>query len=1383
MSKSVRNYTDFTAKSHSTTGMPRQNSQFRLRGILRLLLVCLLSVALTLNAYTQIFIPDTPPDWSGWERLDLGANPVEGENFLYDAFLEVASRWTVPVDSSTLVLVGCLHGTGGQWAVQGNLDNLEWLPAYVEDAWGVIDNMETLIVTGHLNNIARIWSIEDLYAHSITNTGHESYAGKILGYGSVGSPETANRGTNIHTTEFLINQGAYALIDGSHDVISVLIDEEIVYVGTGPGSEMRIGTYLHNLDGATIVGYHTILVNQELLNRNATIDGTSSAEAGDVTLMHIGGDLRNINDSIIRGYSLIDVEGGLVNQGSRFIGGHWNNHVSGFPTGSISIGRNVQNVHEVRQNTVPEIFGGLIASFDYLHVHGSVFNDMYSTITGNYTLDGEEPLYGRRANVNSITMSRGTVYDGRTELNIEGLVNLYRDTPEVPAFYGLYNQGYIGEIDVIYVGVAENAVLWNARPTITPDWGARTIDGTPTGTLIRELDRHYGHIYDIGIIDVTNLYNSGTISEVDVAITVTYGLFNDMLGVIDGLSTFHTEWDYTGLIDNEDPAIDQPIRTVVNQRMRADLTVGRTTAANPLLGLGYIEEGVVKTMSAGDGIFNFGTITNFDTITSDGHLHNYGAIGSPVMTNAGSVGGVTAIIVGDNQNEAARADMYNYGRLENIDAVVVTRNLTLGTGTSLANVWSISARNNVRVEGEVDGGFRFLSASEGFLLVRRALTPGETVLPADDWQRDSAQRRIVDPVTRLPLLRTDAASLTIDHAAFASGNTAVQNYGTIVNNGLLSSSMSILNHGIIENNGMISAFSGFDNHGVVSGDGMVQVANGAFTNTQNGIISGSLTISGNFLNNNGTIILTSSQDVIRITNAGATAIVGGTLDIQYSNAVVGRQYMFMAADNAGKLTVSPSGLNGLNTGKPGSVLDFTPSWGYWDGQKYVDNSKSGNQTLNQYYWVEFERAYHYGMHAHTPNQIAIGNYIDTIGLAPIRDSGLWNLFQQLDGISDGYSSGNVNSQGNVLLDNPHYNPNYGMHQGRINPAALKALEELSGSIYSNLGVASAQNVGVVKRSLADILRSDVFQFSFIGNPNNAIRGQAIAPLRYTRWGTVFGIGGSSGNDGNANGYRQSFGGVMGGIDRAFWTGTRFGGWFSLATGDVSMSNVSESTDVTNVMVGVYMRQEMYFGYGLVTVGFGGDSYKTTRNLTMINHRAESKFNSGIASIYLERGIDLPIYYATIQPYASFQALRIDQDKFTEKMWNQYGNLTQVGLEGDKGKTESYMMSIGARTSSSPIAMRWGQAAFTANASWFHDFNGDRHREFVGRFSNSGNNYGVQYANAKFKIASNDPKQDWFNFGVGLHMDRNSTRAFLGADMLTNERQTLYSVFGGISTSW
>ena len=568
----------------------------------------------------------------------------------------------------------------------------------------------------------------------------------------------------------------------------------------------------------------------------------------------------------------------------------------------------------------------------------------------------------------------------------------------------------------------------------------------------------------------------------------------------------------------------------------------------------------------------------------------------------------------------------------------------------------------------------------------------------------------------------------------------------------------------------------------------------------NGIIENVSTIvlgDGNFFNQAGsTIRLNSSNEVIRITG-GTAWITGGTVDVNRDlyTFEVGKQYLFLETDKPGgnrdsRTLVVDQGLAVSGSGEKSSVLDLVAVYGHWDAglNKYVEGGGWDND--NQYYWLEAQRAYLYGeqnksndRYKTTRNQRQIGKYVDEIGKTVKQDSPLWNLFVGLDGISD-----DPNYRGGI-----YYDDRYKIHEGQINPSesqitpgtinpvALQALKELSGEIYSTVGIAQVHNVETINATLADALRSDIFKFSFIGNPNNAIRGQAIAPLRYSRWGTFFGIAGNTKSDGNASGYKHSFGGVMAGFDRAFWTGARVGGYLSVASGEVKLKSLDEHAEMTDVIVGMYLRQEMYYGYGLVSVGFGGDKYKTKRNLSTLGYRAEeNKFNGTVGTLYAERGIDIPVYYATIQPYISVQSVSVSQCTFRETMWDTTGQYTNVGLQGVKGDTCGLTAAAGLRMASSPIPMPWGQIAATGKMSLLHDLSGEQ--KFVGRFYNPGD---VNYTSsgAKFSVFGNKPRRDWLNLGLGVSMDRNSTRMFLSGDIYASIKDASFTGNGGFITCW
>ena len=1416
MSKSVQDYTSFAAKINSERGISRQNNRLNVPKILRLFLVCLLFLALSPVSFAQVVI-----NWGGANQGVAGYS--EGGVLGNQGYVSGRAQ-------------GVNQGRPGYWEVQGNLGvngravGVEFLSFL--DVWGYLDvynghsiqnvttisvgdflyntgtisngNTDTgnsvggsIYVTGDLFNNAHpggaqgiIRNYETIFAGSLQNWGTIDTAGNLFVhvYGDIenGSNGDYARGSSVIQAGNDGNNWASIVSIYAGGNLTNWFDGAIradvgngMYGGTYYDSSLYISNYFQ-ANGITVKGqlYNAgeistyeewatrllrsgtvwtieagsiwndgrlysqfemtegknnpyywsgrdnqalgIILDAATINTvghlrnqgaNAIINGAVTTNTGKA--MHVGGTLYNLDRASIFNYAEIVIHGDLENRGATLVGGHWfthsyltdnGEHPMIYQTGLINVWGNVSNTTEKAFGG--REYGGLIASFDTFRVHGSLYNDANSMITGSYMHNGTGPwsmenhiIDGRRANMLSGVLLEGEMVDAASVLNVMGV---FPSSETQPPFCGLYNAGHIREIDIIYVGSNEFGVLWNAYAETTPGATLPTSNGEArndegvVGTA--------STITDIGIINAANLINEGTISDIDMAINVSYSLYNTTTGRLDGLSLTHVEWTYA--------ADGTPSPMIVSETTRADLRVGKASSLNQ-----FVNEGI--------GIVNDGLITNFNNVSSQGTMYNYGVISN-----------VTALTVGsglDVQLSGSRASLYSAGTLSNVDSVNVSGDITFASGSMFTNVGTITAYNTIEVNGIVDGGFGVLSAKTGKLIVN--------------------------------------GGLGIDRGAVAAGYE-VENWGIIINEGVLNSATSILNEGGIVNNGTISAYSGVVNWGTISGNGMIFISQpgSKFKNETTGTIAGGLAVHGNF-ETVGHIRPTSPNDVIRVTSGTAT-VNGGTVTIdpvtyfQTPSPVPG-QYLFMAADRPGDLVI----LKEL-TGSGNGVLDFNPVYGTWNGTNYVAGEL---WHKNQYYWLESSRRYTYGNIANSVNGNAIGNYLDKIGKVVVadnspdgdyRNTGLWNLLAQLDTTRDPKPALRGQQDPNTL------------------DSALRAMEELNGAIYATIGTTTVHNVGVVNNTLANTLRSDVFKFSFIGNPNNAIRGQAIAPLRYNRWGTVYGIGGSSKHDGNADGYDLSFGGIMAGIDRAFWTGTRLGAYLSVAGGDVSLKTLDERSKSTDVMLGMYMRQEMYYGYGLAAAGYGHNTYKTTRNLTTLGHTAESRTHGNIGSVYLERGMDIPVYYATVQPFTSFQVVSVHLDKFTEDMRNQYGYNANVGLDGVKGRTDSFKMGLGARASSQPIPFQWGQLAASMNMAWYHEFNGDNDRDFIAKFTNPGGcNFDAGLSDVTFRVVGNDPKRDWFNFGGGLHVDRNSTRFFVDANLYTNERQSLFTGNFGVSTSW
>jgi uncharacterized protein with beta-barrel porin domain len=797
-------------------------------------------------------------------------------------------------------------------------------------------------------------------------------------------------------------------------------------------------------------------------------------------------------------------------------------------------------------------------------------------------------------------------------------------------------------------------------------------------------------------------------------------------------------------------------------------------------------EGTIKTIdviSVGEDIINTGTINDIYVLSVEGDVENSGTISSIAdhigvggdMDNSGTIEAVRKIDVGGDLTNYADGVIKNIqddisvsglltnaGEIEDVNSVIageLDNRGTISTETLIVG-GNASNRGDISADSIVIGGAFEMTGGEieaGSIAVGGTfeMTGGE--ISANNIYA-GGNITIGGDVTVAYNLTTDA-DLIIDSEGtfFVVQGASARSEGTVSNSGLILinaygtlTAHDVTNAGTILLNGTLSAQT-VTNNSLLAGSGMIfggVTSNTGVINAAGGHLSpgsvetdmfdahiptiGSLAVKGNFTNNaGGTLdidIIGDEVDFIRVTGGKAT-IYGGSVKVTTDGIEwkKGNKYYFLDTDNAGDLGV----LADLTLADPDdfSVMAFKP----------MRDDKS--------YWLEVARIYEYGNIAGASvNQRNVGNYLDTIGSELVEDSPLWNFLAALDA-----------------------------HRAGSGDAAAKhALDELSGAVYATLGTVSVHNIGVVNTTLADTLRSDVFKFSYIGNPNNAIRGQAVAPLRYSRWATAYGIGGNSQNDGNASGYKQSFGGGIAGFDRAFWTGSRVGAYISGADGTVTMKQLRESSRSREFLIGLYLRQEMYYGYGIASFGFGQNMYKTTRNITSLGATATNRHHGDVGTAYFERGIDLPWRYGTVQPYTSFQIAAVRQKDFTEE------GAEAANLELVKAQTASFRFAFGTRTSTAPIPLPFGQIALSSNLTWFHEFATDNDRDVIARLNVMG---GTSATAATFQVWGNDPKQDWINLGWGGHFDRNSTRVFVGGNVYANDRQVLYTGNGGFATSW
>jgi len=500
---------------------------------------------------------------------------------------------------------------------------------------------------------------------------------------------------------------------------------------------------------------------------------------------------------------------------------------------------------------------------------------------------------------------------------------------------------------------------------------------------------------------------------------------------------------------------------------------------------------------------------------------------------------------------------------------------------------------------------------------------------------------------------------------------------------------------------------------------------------------GTLTIDGDFENRSGTFnIFVSNLGNSLIDVKGAAtiygiatidgAVSGGSVNVVFNNDpfVLNKQYVFLDVEK--ELRVD-SKLMASSMNDPLLELNL----GY-------------NEGIGGSYWFSLARTHTYSGTGNTGNQRTMGGYFDRVG-------------EELFARNPGGDSRNVL----LALDSTRM-----VRVTREHDATLYALDQACGSIYGTMTTASFQNTVMFHASLANVLRRDYNNINALAN--QVYRGQGSTPSD-NLWGMFYGHAGSSASDGNVNGYRQGFSGIMAGFDRFNERHLRLGLFLSMGEGSLS-SDLQDRTLSKEFMLGHYLRRDTNRGYMLFQAGLGNHRYDTRRSLTFIDRTARNQHSAFLATAHFETGLRYRNTILNLSPFVGAQYTGLVREGFTEHGAGSL-NLT-TGLQD----YHSFRTMFGMRFDSMPLRVRNGLASFYGNVAWMYEFEASkRHSEFTARFSDSG-----LLTGSSFTVHGNDPGRDWVQAGFGLNYDINAQfRGFAGYDAYANQRQVMHSASLGV----
>ena len=740
----------------------------------------------------------------------------------------------------------------------------------------------------------------------------------------------------------------------------------------------------------------------------------------------------------------------------------------------------------------------------------------------------------------------------------------------------------------------------------------------------------------------------------------------------------------------------------------------------------------------GDVLFLSGnnTYKGSTNITSGSILfgRNTNEIGAVTVQSGAGFGGVKAT---NNMVTEITLDgrlINNGGRIFEINALTVEGNATNQNGGVIASLGRF----------HVDGALTNSSNSTIADIIGTMTISGGLDNSGDIWSvgtlsaRNVANTGLIADVGTMTITNNLVNDGVIAQVSTLTANS-ITNTGYLLNVDRLQSNQ-LINQNLVAGIQHIDMGGGtFFNQGgtIIVGDSRITTGNPGYVFDKIGTMS----IDGDFVSSQGTFVIGikgSESSVIDV--SGSASVNGGTVMIEFDsmNYVVDHKYEFLKTSEG--LTVGEELL---------PVIQYDPLF------------KVVSRYDDFVYSLTIARAYAYGGEGNTMNQRAMGKYLDQVGIYPGGD--FRNVLMALDrtrfgGIALMTALNEVQAE---AIADPLY----------------AALDQMGGSIYGTMTTSSFQNTVMLHASLANVLRRDYNTINAV----NAYYGRSNYFPTGNLWGMLYGHAGSSSHDGNVNGYRQGFSGMMVGFDRLNERQRRLGLFISAGQGSLS-SELQDRAITHEFMVGHYFRKDGQYGYMLAHAGLGTHRYDTRRHISFgyfnpagtenyfIDRTARNQHSAFLATAHFETGLRYRNSILNLSPFVGVQYTGLIRQGFTEHGAGSL-NLTS-GLED----YHSLRTMFGMRFDTTPFRANKGLISFYGNAAWSYEFEADkRHSEFTARFTDAG-----VLSGPTFTVNGNDPGRDWVQAGFGLNYDFNANfRGFAGYDAYANQRQVLHSANLGI----
>ena len=908
------------------------------------------------------------------------------------------------------------------------------------------------------------------------------------------------------------------------------------------------------------------------------------------------------------------------------------------------------------------------------------------------------------------------------------------------AVYGDFHNGVSGILEYVGTLTARNVV----NEGLMSDIGTiKTVNNVASdGTVLT----NSGYLNNINIIknvdtlDIAgNLANSGMLEQIT---TINVGANFSNSGWVEQVNTISV----AGTFSNN--GWTEQVNTIAvtgNFTNGTDAYLGHvgTFSARSVVNVGLMEQ--INAMTVTNSFINNGVVRDIGTIHT-GSVENTGIFNTISTITVGkdlkNVGGVIANV----KNLSVDGNVNNWSDGTNVGIIGDVNNFLI-SGTLTNNNGAVVDINNIQA-GDVKNTGQM--ADIGTLTISGRLDNS-----GDIWDVGMLSASNAANTGYIVNVESIAIRNNLSNNG-ALANSAMLTAGNIVNMGYMMNIDQIRSNSFLNQNGVIAGIRNIDLGGsgtFVNQGGMIVVGNSSISTDLLGNIGytldsvGTLAIDGNFTSTQGTFVIgikDSNNSVIDV--SGSALIDGGNVHIEVEplRYVVDHKYVFLST-GAG-LTVN------------GELMPATINDPLFKVVMRYDTDD---------YWLSIARAFAYGGEGDTLNQRALGKYLDQVGIYPAGDfrSVLMALDRSRFGTGRDERWDGIAPMATFFAEDDIEDP---LH---------KALAQMGGSIYGTMTTASFQNTVTMHASLANVLRRDYNTVNGV----NAYYGRSNYFPTGNLWGMVYGHAGRSSHDGNVDGYRQGFSGMMIGLDRLNEKQRRLGLFISAGQGSLS-SELQDRAISDEFMVGHYFRKDGNYGYILAQAGLGTHRYDTRRNISfggynfddgqyhLVDRTAKNQHSAFLATAHFETGLRYRNRVLNLSPFVGVQYTGLIRQGFTER---EAGSLN---LTSDMEDYHSFRTMFGMRFDSVPFRLQRGLISFYGNTAWSYEFEANkRHTEFSARFTDAG-----VLTGPTFTVNGNDPGRDWVQAGVGMNYDFNANlRGFAGYDAYANQRQVLHSANLGL----